>query len=51
VKTATATLADTSTSQVESAWSKLKRPLLDTAIKVCGVSKNHQWKPEDLVVE
>jgi len=47
VITATATAAaDASTSQVESAWSKLKRPLLDTVIEVCGVSKNHQWKLE-----
>ena len=55
VMTATATVnaADASidadvapTSQVESAWSKLKGPLLDAATEVCGLTKNHQWKPE-----
>ena len=25
---------------------KLKGPLLDAAIEICGLSKNHQWKPE-----
>ena len=33
---------------VESVWSKLKGPLLDAATKVCGLSNNHQWKPETL---
>ena len=37
--------ADTA-NHVESAWSKLKGPLLDTATEVCSISKNHQWKPE-----
>ena len=27
---------------VESAWSKQKGSLLDTATEVCGLSKNHQ---------
>ena len=31
---------------VESAWSKLKGSLLDAATEVCGLSKNHQWRPE-----
>ena len=29
---------------IESAWSKLKGPLLDAATKVCCLCKNHQWK-------
>ena len=37
--------ADTA-NHVESAWSKLKGPLLDAATEVCSISKNHQWKPE-----
>ena len=28
------------------AWPKLKGPLLDAATKVCGLSKNHQWRSE-----
>ena len=36
---------DTS-SRIESAWSKLKGPLLDAATEVCGIYKNHLWKPE-----
>jgi len=31
---------------VENAWSKLKDPLLCAATVVCGLSKNHQWRPE-----
>ena len=31
---------------VWSAWSKLKGPLLDAVTEVCGLSKNHQWRPE-----
>ena len=31
---------------VENAWSKLKDPLLCAATAVCGLSKNHQWRPE-----
>ena len=31
---------------IEDAWSKLKGPLLDTAGEVCGLSSNHQWRPE-----
>ena len=31
---------------VEDAWSRLKDPILETAKEVCGLSKNHQWKPE-----
>ena len=27
-------------------WSKLKDPLLDSATEVCGLSTNHQWRPE-----
>ena len=30
----------------ETVWSKLKDPLLDAATEVCGLSKNHQWRPE-----
>ena len=44
---AAASGADTDTANcVESAWSKLKGPLLDAATELCGPSKNHQWKPE-----
>ena len=42
---ATASGADTA-NHVESAWSKLNGPLLDAATEVCGISKNHQWKPK-----
>ena len=45
VATASGGDADT-VNRIESAWSKLKGPLLDTATKVCGLSKNHQWKSE-----
>ncbi|CAH1263777.1 Hypp2763 [Branchiostoma lanceolatum] len=34
------------TSGVEALWSRLKTPLLEAAVNVCGYSKNHQWKPE-----
>ena len=50
--TAAATVATTSSVDadtsncVESAWWKLKDALLDAANEVCGLSKNHQWKPE-----
>ena len=44
---ATSSGADTDTANhVESAWSKLKGPLLDADTEVCVLSKNHQWKPE-----
>ena len=44
---ATASRIDADTANhIESAWSKLKGPLLDAATKVCGLSKNYQWKPE-----
>ena len=29
----------------ESAWSKLRGPLLDTATRVCSVYNKHQWRP------
>ena len=31
---------------VEGLWSDLKEPLLSAASEVCGVSRNHQWRPE-----
>ena len=31
---------------LQTAWSKLKGPLLDAATKLCSLSKNHQWKSE-----
>ena len=43
VATTSGTDADTA-NRIESAWSKLKGPLLDTVTEVCGLSKNHQWK-------
>ena len=44
---ATAYGADADTAnRIESAWSKLKGPLLDAATEVCGPSKKHKWKPE-----
>ena len=43
--TAAGVAADTA-NQVETFWSKLKDPLLDAASKVCGLSKNHQLRPE-----
>ena len=44
---ATAFGADADTvNRIDSAWSKLKGPLLDAATEVCGLSKHHQWKPE-----
>ena len=43
VVTAAGADADTA-NYVESAWSKLKGPLLDAATKVCGISKNHEGK-------
>ena len=33
-------------SPVESAWSKLKSPLLETAKEVCGLSSKHAWRKE-----
>ena len=30
----------------ETVCSKLKDPLLDAATEVCGLLKNHQWRPE-----
>ena len=33
-------------SPVESAWSKLKSPLLETAKEVCGLSSKHAWREE-----
>ena len=45
--TAVATAATVySANRVESAWSKLSGPLFHAATEVCGLSKNHQWKPE-----
>ena len=44
VSTASGADADTANC-IESAWSKLKGPLLNAATKVCGLSRNHQWKP------
>ena len=43
--TTAAGVADAPISQVESAWMKLKGPLLDAASDVCGLSKNHKWRP------
>ena len=37
---------DTPAGLVESAWSKLKGPLLEAATEVCGFTKKHQWRPE-----
>ena len=37
--------------QIASSQTKLKGPLLNAATEVCGLSKNHQWKPQNLVVE
>ena len=34
------------TSSAETAWFKLKTPLLEAATEVCGLSCNHQWKKE-----
>lgn len=31
---------------VENLWSKLKGSLLEASSEVCGLSKNHQWRPE-----
>ena len=31
---------------VETIWSILKDPLLDATTKVCGLSKNNQWRTE-----
>ena len=45
VTTASGTDADPA-NHVESTWSKLKGPMLDAATKVCGLSKNQQWKTE-----
>ena len=33
------------TNLAESAWSKLRDPLLDTATRVCSVYNKHQWRP------
>ena len=44
VATASGATADTA-DNIESAWSKLKGPLLDAATEVCSLSKNHQWRP------
>ena len=44
---ASAAGADAETANhVESAWSKLKGLLLNAAMEVCGLSKNHQWESE-----
>ena len=44
---ATASGADADTAiRVESTWSNLKGALLDADTDVCGLSKNHLWKPE-----
>ena len=45
VTTASGADADAA-NRIESAWSKLKALLLDASTEVCGLSKNHQWKPE-----
>ncbi len=31
---------------VENLWSKLKGSLLEASSEVCGLSKNHQWRPK-----
>ena len=36
---------------IQSAWSKLKDPLLDTAYGVCDLFNNHKWKTWNVVVE
>ena len=43
---AAAVAENNSGNAVENAWSKLKDPLLCAATAVCGLSKNHQWRPE-----
>jgi hypothetical protein len=40
------TAIDDQRDSVEDLWSNLKQPLLDAAAEVCGVSRNHQWRPE-----
>ena len=31
--------------RVESAWSKLRGPLLDCTSELCALSRNHHWRP------
>ena len=45
-KTAELDTVSNTINAVEDAWSKLKNPLLEAATEVCGLSKNHQWRPE-----
>ena len=37
---------DTASNDVESAWVKLKKPLLEAAEKVCGFSSSHSWRKQ-----
>ena len=37
---------DKDVSPVESAWSNLKNPLLETAKEVCGLSSEHTWRQQ-----
>ena len=41
-----ANAASNSDDCVESAWSLLKKPLLEAAVVTCGLSKKHQWRRE-----
>ena len=38
--------SDNTTKPVECHWNKLKEPLLQASIEVCGQTKNHQWRAE-----
>ena len=44
--TAARSAAGPDVKSVEGLWSQLKVPLLDAATEVCGLSKNHAWRPE-----
>ena len=39
-------VSSTDVSLVESTWSKLKTPLLETAKEVCGLSSKHTWRKQ-----
>ena len=41
-----ATVERKDTTPVESAWSNLKSPLLETATEVCGLSSKHTWRQQ-----
>ena len=45
--TAAGVTADTANC-IQTIWSKLMVPLLDADTKVCGLSKNHQWRTETM---